>query len=276
MKTKIIYEVFGITLGTFISAVGINALIVPGQLLTSGVTGVAILLNHFVPVSLALIFILLNIPLLILSFFQIGLKFSVYTVYSAALLSVFLSVIHFHHFPTHSILLDSIFGGILSGGGCAIVLRLGGSQGGLDIVTRVVAKHRNVTVANLSLVLNAVIVLLSVFLFDIQIAMYTLISIFASSKAYAVLLNHIGRISVIIITEHGEKVAHAITANMIRGVTSWDATGTYTNHAKNVLLCVTTNVQLAPLKTIVLENDPQAFISVMPTQNIIGNFQQIW
>ncbi|QQE76959.1 YitT family protein [Alicyclobacillus sp. SO9] len=276
MTKTIIYEVIGIAFGTFITALGINALIVPGRLLTSGVTGVAILIQHFVPVSLAVMYLILNLPLLVLSAFQIGRKFTVYTVYSAILLFVFLTTIHVHHIPTHNILLDSVFGGVLSGGGCAIVLRLGGSQGGLDIVTRVIARHRNVTVANLNLIFNAVIIVLSVFLFNIQVAMYTLISIFASSKAYAVLLNHVGRVSVIIITEHGERVSRAITANMIRGVTSWNAVGTYSNHPKNVLLCVTTNVQLTQLRTIVLENDSKAFISVIATQNVIGHFKQIW
>lgn len=275
MKNRI-YELVGIAFGCFLTALGINALIVPGQLLTGGVTGVAILIHHFVPVPVSIMYLVLNIPLLIIGFFQIGRKFSLYTVYAAVLLTVFLALIRLHHFPTHDILLDSIFGGVLSGAGGGLALRLGGSQGGLDIVTRVIAKHKNVTVANLSLIFNAVIIVLSLFLFNIQIAMFTLISIYASSRTYSVLLNHIGRISVIIITEHGERVSRAITESMIRGVTSWEATGTYSNRAKNVLLCVTTNVQLTDLRTIVLKYDPQAFISVIQTQNVIGNFEQIW
>ncbi|KXG43130.1 YitT family protein [Tepidibacillus infernus] len=273
---KMIIEVAGVLMGTAILAFSINSLIVPSHLISGGVTGIAILLYHLFGWSVGIQNVVYNIPLLILGYKFLGKKFVGYTALSVASLAFFLRVIPVHYIWTDNILLSAIFGGIISGIGISIVLRLGGSTGGIDIVSRVVAKYFALNIGRITLVINSLIVLASGYFFDPQIAMYTLISIYATSRTYDVLLNHVGRITVMIVTSKGEQVAEAITKTMKRGVTFWNANGAYTHSDKQVLFCVIVNVQWSTLKKTILSEDEKAFISVIPTQKIVGNFNQVW
>ncbi len=120
------------------------------------------------------------------------------------------------------------------------------------------------------------IVIASGFLFGSEIALYTIISMFASMKTYDVVLAHVNRVTILIVTELGEEVNTAINEELHRGTTMWQATGGYTHHEKTVLLCVAVKGQVAQLKKIVKSVDTHAFVTVISTQNVIGRFKQIW
>lgn len=269
-------ELLAVTVGCAITAFATNEFIIPSHLLSGGLTGICIMIYHFTHWSVGTQYFIYNIPLLILGYFYIGRKFSVYTIYAVVMLSLFLNLIQIHHFFTKDLLLNAIFGGILASLGSAIVLRMGGSTGGLDIPSRIIAKYHNVTMGKFSLIVNGLIVITSAYLFEVQTAMYTLISIFTGSKTYETLLHHVDRISVVIVTTKGEQVANAITNSLHRGVTKWPASGAYTHENKEVLLCVIVNVQLGDLRHIVVEEDPCAFVTIIPTQSVIGQFASVW
>jgi uncharacterized membrane-anchored protein YitT (DUF2179 family) len=276
-KTPSIFlDILTIICGTAITAVAINMMTIPAGLLTGGLTGISQFLNHFTPINVGISYFVLNIPLMILGYKFLGKKFSIYTIIGIILLSTFLYIIPIQHLWTDNILLASIFGGILNGIGCGIVLRRGGSQGGLDILSRVIAKHMNISVGKTNLIVNVVIVIASAFIFDSEIALYTIISMFATMKAYEIILNHVNRVSVLIITEKGEEVSHGINVDLHRGTTMWNANGGYTHKDKTVLFCVIVEGQLAELKKIVKKIDSQSFVTVISTQNVIGRFNQIW
>lgn len=273
---KRLLEIFAIIVGSLITAFGINEFILPVHLMSGGLTGICIILYHFFGWKVGTQYFLFNIPLLILGYKYIGRKFSCYTLLAVISLSTFLNVIHIQKFFTSDTLLCAIFGGIVTSAGGAIVLRAGGSSGGLDIVARIVAKFKNVPIGKFSLVVNGLIVLASAYLYEVQTALYTLISIFTGSKTYETLLHHVDRITVMIITSKGDEVSQTITQAMGRGVTKWEASGAYTHSSKQVLLCVIVNVQLAELRQLVSSQDGEAFITVLPTQNVIGKFAQVW
>lgn len=275
-KIKYVYEILLVTLGCIINAIGIKALIEPAHLMSGGVTGISMIINHYVPLSLGLLYLILNIPLLILGYKHLGKKFILYTIYSVILISVCLAYIKINHEFTDNQLLAAIFGGIMSSCGGAIVLRVGGSTGGLDIVGRVIAKYRNITIGKLSMSLNLIIISVSAYLYDIETAMFTLIAMFVGMKTYNMILNHVDKITVLIITENGDEITKQIMEQMKRGVTTWNADGAYTHSSKNILLCSLVNVQLMDLKKIVTTIDEKAFIIVLPTINTVGNFHKIW
>ena len=218
----------------------------------------------------------LNIPLLILGYKHLGKKFSLYTIFSTTLVSAFLYCLPIKPIWTSNILLSALFGGILSSVGTGIVLRMGGSQGGLDILSRIVAKYRNISVGKFSLIINFVIIVVSGFIFNSEIALYTLISIFVSMKTYEAVLNHVDRLSVLIITEKGKEVCEVINDKLHRGSTVWNASGGYTHKEKTVLFCVLVKAEMNQLRSIVKSIDSESFISVIQTQNVIGKFHQIW
>jgi uncharacterized membrane-anchored protein YitT (DUF2179 family) len=213
---------------------------------------------------------------MILGYKYLGRKFSIYTILSIMLLSAFLYFIPVQHIWTDNTLLGAIFGGTLNGIGCGIVLRRGGSQGGLDILSRIIAKDSNVSVGKANLAVNLCIVISSGFIFNSEIALYTIISMYSTMKMYEVTLNNVNRVSVLIITSKGEEINQEINKSLHRGTTMWHANGGYTHADKTVLLCVTVKEELRRLKKIVKSQDSESFISVISTQTVIGRFHQIW
>lgn len=272
---KLVRELIIVTIGSLIIAIGVNDLMLPAHLMSGGLTGICILFYHFFRWPVGTQYLIFNIPLLVLAHRFIGTKFTVYSLVAVMLSSLLLMVIPIRQF-TSDPLLAGVFGGIVTGAGAGMVLRVGGSSGGIDIISRIVAKYRNVSIARFSLVVNGLIILATAFMFDFQTAMYTLISIYTAAKAYEILLTHVGRISVLVVTEKGPAVEEKIVSAMRRGVTSWDAHGAYTRGQKQVLMCVIVNVQFQEFRQIVLSVDPNAFLTVVPAQSVIGNFNQVW
>ncbi len=124
--------------------------------------------------------------------------------------------------------------------------------------------------------MNAVVVIVSAYMFSAQLALYTLISIFVGAKAYEFMLTHVNKLAVMIITDHGEVITEAVTQELPRGVTKWDAHGGYTGDQKTVVYCVIISAQMPDLQRLVKQIDKDAFITVSPTQNVIGQFLQVW
>lgn len=273
---SVLIDLIMILFGTFLSAFALNMLTIPAGLLSGGVSGFSQFLNHFIPINVGFYYFLLNVPLLILGYVHLGKKFSIYTILSTSLLSLFLLIIPVKPILTDNILLSAIFGGVINAVGCGIVLRRGGSEGGLDILSRVIAKYKNITVGKSNLIINACIVILSGFIFDSEIALYTIISFYSSMKTYNIILNHVDRMSLLIITDKGEDVSSAITKGLHRGTTMWHGNGGYTHKDKTVLYCVIMKGEIQQLKKIVKTIDPKSFVSVISTENVIGRFHQIW
>lgn len=275
-SASICLDLLIIIVGTALSAIALNMLTRTAGLLAGGLTGLSQFIHHFFAINVGVFYFILNIPLMILGYKYLGKKFSVYTILSITLLSTFLYFIPVQHLWTDNTLLAAIFGGTLNGIGCGIVLRRGGSQGGLDILSRIVAKHSNISVGKANLVVNLGIVIASGFIFNSEIALYTIISMFASMKMYEVILNNVNRVSVLIITNKGEEVNEELNKNLHRGTTMWHANGGYTHDDKTVLFCVTVKGELPRLKKIVKRADSHSFVSVISTQTVIGRFHQVW
>jgi len=276
-KSQPVYiELIVMAIGCFISAFGYNALVIPAHLLSGGLTGISQIIHHFVPVNVGIFYLILNIPLLFLGYKYLGKKFSLYTIYGTVLLSFFLYIIPIKHIWTDNTLLSAVFGGIITSFGTGIVLRMGGSQGGLDIISRIISKHKNISVGKANLLMNVVIIIISGFIFNSEIALYTIVFIFTSMRTSDVILSHVNRISVLIVTDKGNEVSQEINDLMHRGTTVWNANGGYTHKDKIVLFCVLVEGELTQLQTIVKAVDPSAFVSIISTQNVIGRFKHVW
>lgn len=278
MKTKqdTLLDLLFIILGTGISAFSLNMVIIPADILTSGVTGIAQIIHHFIPISVGLLFLILNIPLLYIGYRYLGKRFSIYTIISTVLLSIFLSIIPVNHIWTENILLSAIFGGVINSIGCGLVLRRGGSQGGMDVLSRVLAKYKNITIGKSNLIFNGCIIVISGFIFGSEIALYTIIYLFVSMRTYDMILNHVNRMTLIIVSEKGEDIGEAIMNGLKRGITFWNSNGGYTLQNKKVVLCVINKGELQQIRKIVRTTDPKAFVTILDTKNVIGRFHDIW
>lgn len=273
---QIMIELIAITIGAAMLAFGINDLVVPAHLLVGGLTGICVIFYHLFKWPVGTQFFIYNLPLLLVGFRFVGKKFLVYTIYAVIISSIFFDCVPIVPVWTHNVLLESIFGGAISGLGSAMMLRFGGSSGGLDIPARILAKKKNFPIERFFLLVNAVVVIVSAYMFSAQLALYTLISIFVGAKAYEFMLTHVNKLAVMIITDHGEVITEAVTQELPRGVTKWDAHGGYTGDQKTVVYCVIISAQMPDLQRLVKQIDKDAFITVSPTQNVIGQFLQVW
>jgi uncharacterized membrane-anchored protein YitT (DUF2179 family) len=275
-KYRIAYEIAGLTLGCFLFAFGTNQFLAPVELLAGGLGGVCVIFYHVFGWPMGIQYFLYNIPLLVLGYIHIGKKFILYTIFSVIISSFFFDWIPIHAIWTKDTLLCAIFGAIISGIGAALILRLGGSVGGIDILSRVVAKYYNISIGRVGLIFSASIVVISAFLFDFQSAMYTILSFFVGTQTYDTILNIAQRNTVMIITNYGDNVSAELNQKFHRGVTSWNAMGVYSHTDRTVLLCVIVNGEWAELLRVVKRIDPDAFVIALPTQKIFGNFQADW
>ncbi len=273
---RIAFEVLCIIFGSLLIGVGSNTLLLPAHLLSGGLMGICMIIYNTLGWSVGTQYFLYNIPLLVLAYIYLGKKFIIYTLLAVGFDSLFLHLIPIKMMWTHNIILASIFGGVVSFAGGAIMLRAGGSNGGLDVLGRVIAKYKNLSIARFGLIMNFIIISVSAVIFNVQSAMFTILSMYVGAKTYDTILTVAERSSVMIVTDKGNEVSGALNEAFNRGVTFWEGEGAYSHESKQVVFCVIVNIQWADLVDIVKGIDETAFISAIPAHKIVGNFKNVW
>lgn len=272
---RFLRDLFMITVGSFIIAFGVKEFIVPAHLITNGLAGICVIFYNLFGWKIGTQFLLYNIPLLILGYSFVGRRFTAYTVLAVVEQSVFMSMLTIPHDFINDPLLASVFGGIAVGFGSGLILRYDGAAGGFDIVSRLLASYRGIGFGTTNLVINGLLIVVSAFLFDIEAALYTLISIFVTSKTYDTVLHHMDKISLIIMTDHGERVESSLRKFVNIEAILFTAEPTQTRK-QQMVYSIIVNDQLHEMKQAVLEVDPEAVISIIPTRDVIGGQVLRW
>lgn len=258
-------------LGSLIVAFAFNFFLVPYGILSSGIGGIALLLGIVTPFDAGLYNMVLNLPLLVLGYFKLGKSITFNTLLCVAALSIFLAVLPVQP-ATDNIMLSTIFGGIIAGFGVGLILKYSATSGGLDIIAMIISRTSNVSVGFLLTVMNGVIVLISGFVFNWTIALYTLLSIYLTGKTIdTIYTNHI-KLTLQIVTSEGEAIREELLRSIYRGITITKGFGGYTNEPKDVLMMVVTRYETMQIKQIVRKHDPQAFINIFETVEVDGAF----
>ncbi|RLL42695.1 YitT family protein [Oceanobacillus piezotolerans] len=257
--------------GSLVVAFAFNCFLVPYGILSSGISGIAILLGIITPFDTGLMNFLLNLPLIILGFYKLGKEITINTIICVVSLSFFLYILPVATI-TDNILLSTIFGGVIGGLGIGLIMKFSGTSGGLDIIAIIVSRTSNMSVGLLLTGMNGVIVLISGFVFNWNIALYTLLSIYLTGKMIdSVHTNHI-KLTMQIITTEGEAIRNELLQSIYRGITITDGYGGYTNEPKQILMMVVTRYETLQVKEIVRSHDNKAFINVYKTVEVDGEF----
>lgn len=289
MKTKItkndLSKIAMIIVGSVVYTFGINIFIVPAGLYNGGFLGIAQILRTVAVDFLGLEFGFdisgiisfgLNIPLVFITYKTVGKQFIAKTMFCIAFQSVLLSVLPIPSEMLVDDLTSSIIGGLLCGFGVGLMLRNGGSSGGIDVLGMYYAQKSKFSVGRLSLLINIFVYGAAFFLMqDIPKIIYTLI--FAGINTIAVDRMHFQNISseVIIISKHNDaEIQNAIIHEMRRGVSYWDGYGAFTGESSRVLYTVVSKYELPKLKKVVARIDPKAFVSVKDGIAVSGNFEK--
>jgi uncharacterized membrane-anchored protein YitT (DUF2179 family) len=251
-----------------------RALIIPARLLSGGVVGTALLLNQLLALPIGLQTFVYNIPIFLLGWRFLGRRFIVMSMIGVISFSFLTDAVTLPPF-TNDLLLIAVFGGILTGIADGTIFRRGGSTGGLDIIGLIANRRFGVSVGQVFMVFNAVIIALSaVFNQKPDLAMYTLIMLFVSARVVDMVVSPRPRRVALIISAQHEAVARRILQDLQRGVTYLQGSGAYTSAEFHVMMCVITRFELVELRQIIQQIDPTAFTVILDASDVIGRFDR--
>ncbi|WP_070000768.1 YitT family protein [Cellulosilyticum sp. I15G10I2] len=268
-----IKRILSIIFGTLLISIAINGIFVPNKLLSGGVTGIAILFHFIFNFKVSLVVLILNIPLFIIGSFFLKKTYLSYSVFGMIMLSLWLELTSSLIIHTNNILSILVIGGFLYGAGIGIIFKSDGSTGGIDIIAKIVNKYFSINMATVTFFINNFIILLSIFLFGVDIAVTTISTMFIGSRITNFVvdgINHKRTLFIITDSEHYEAISNHIIQNVHRGVTVIPAIGAYTTRPKYILYTTVGLREVAKVKQLILKHDPNAFMTVSETAQVIG------
>ena len=262
-----------ITLGCLISTCSINLFLVPHQLLSGGISGIAIIFYYLVGLPIGVQILAMNLPLLYLAYKMFGKKYAIDILFGIVIFSLLVDITSFlNHFnAVDDVMLAAIYGGVFTGIGYGIVFRSNSSTGGMDIVAAIVKTKYGFSVGFINFAVNCGLMVVASLLFGLKLAMFTLISMFISSnltdKVVAGLNN---KKTVVIISGKTEEIAEEIIKEVGRGVTYLKGQGAFTLQDKDIIFVVVNLTQIAKIKLIVDGIDKYAFMIVQDANEVLG------
>lgn len=273
---KAVKEYVLITLGIFLVAIGIYYFLVPSDLAAGGVSGLAIVINKFFPaIPVGLLMLGMNIVLFIIAFIVIGSNFGAKTIYSSLGLSAMIWCLE-KIYPisqpiVDDLLLQLLFGILISGIGMGIVFNQNASTGGTDIIAKIINKFFHIDIGKSLLLSDFLITLAAGLTFGPKIGMYALLGVVINGLVIDNVIQGLNVCKqVTIISEKSEEIKKYIIEELGRGVTIYDGRGAYTGEKKEVLMTIISRKEFIRLREYIKELDKRAFISVSNVHEVLG------
>jgi uncharacterized membrane-anchored protein YitT (DUF2179 family) len=258
--------------GSLLVAVSLNILLIPHGLLSGGVAGLALAFLYLFKIPVYSSILLLNIPIFWWGAREINRQFLLYSLAGTLALTIFQATTYnlIEPLPV-DLFLASIFGGGLSGVGLGLVFRGHGSTGGTDIIAVILKKKKNMSIGEVGFYANLLVITISLAFFPLDIVLYTVISMFVAGKMIDVTITGFNlNKSVMIISNMSEEIGGRIINEMHRGVTYFSGWGAFTRENKTIINCVANRFELAKLKHIISEIDPDAFVYISDATEVLG------
>jgi uncharacterized membrane-anchored protein YitT (DUF2179 family) len=276
-------DYFAIAFASLIQAVSLRIFYVPANLASGGVSGISQLINHFTGWPIGLMILIGNVPLFALGWrFLGGRRFAMRTAFAIVAYSLFtdllLKIPAFTYYSNilvndlkGDIFLNSLYGAIISGIGYGLIYRARGTSGGSDILARILNYWRGVSMTQSYLIVDTAVILSAGFIFGWKQALYAMITLYVSGLVSETVLEGGETVrSAMIITAQPEQVSNRVLEELERGVTYLEGKGAYTGKSRPVLYCVVNRTEVAALKAIVHESDPEAFMVIGVAHEALG------
>ena len=269
---QILRNLFLIFLGSILVAVAINGILVPHRFVSGGFAGIALLFHYLFPsFPLALFYFLLNVPVFILGWKIVGRRFFFYSIVGMVIFTAAIAWVHVP-VPIHDKILSALLAGIITGIGAGIILRSSGSSGGSDILSVILVNRFSIRIGTTILAFNVIILTATSLLFSLDAALYTLIYIFVSSQVINIMLTGLSqRKSIFIISPKWQEISREILDKIGRGVTFIRGQGAYSGQDEQILYTIITLRELRRIKEIIRQVDPNAFVVVHNTLEVMGH-----
>lgn len=260
-------------LGCYIGAIGINLFILPVHLLSGGLSGLAIIFYYLAGWPIGIQLILMNLPLLYMAYRYVGKTYALDTIAGTFLFSFaidstsFLSQYHL----VQDTMLSAIFGGIVAGSGFGMIFRAGTNTGGMDVIGVVVKKYYSIDVGTVLFMLNMSVIVASAFLFDVDIALFTLVAVYASAELTNRFASGFNREkAILIISQHSDIIGETILSELNRGVTYFHGRSGFLKAGCDAVYVVVSLTQVSKVETLVHRIDQNAFLTVTNVSEVQG------
>lgn len=264
-----------LTISTLIMAVGIYFFKFTNNFTFGGITGIAVLVAKFLPISASDFSFVVNILLLIIGWIVLGKSFAEKTAYSTILLSVSLSLLEriypMSHPLTNEPLLELIFAILLPALGSAILFNIGASSGGTDVIAMILKNYTSVDIGKGLMISDLIFTLAGFLVFNVKTGLYSLFGLIMRSALIDNFIESFNRSKYFhVVTSNATCICDFIQNDLQRGATIVNATGAFTGDDKYIILTVLSPSQAVKLRNFIKEQDPKAFLLVSNTSEIIG------
>ena len=266
-----------ITLAAVLMAVNIKTFVKTGDLFPGGANGITLLITRsadvFFNVKLpyTLVNLILNFVPIYIGFKFIGKKFTLFSCWVIFFAGFMVDIIP-GYVVTEDILLISIFGGMINGTVISICLLMNGTTGGTDFISIFLSEKKGVDAFNIILAGNAVVILIAGFLFGWDRALYSIIFQYVSTTVIRILYRKYQQITLFIVTDHPNDVCDMISNISNHGATTWKAEGYYNHSDRTLVYSIVSSAEADKVVSAIKEIDKSAFINLIKTQQLLGNF----
>lgn len=260
-----------ISVGTALSSLAYVLFQVPHKISAGGITGVALIIDKYVPINLGLTFWLLSIPLLLLGFVFLGRwKFILKVGYGATLFAVLIDV-YLAVLPgligawplSNDLLLSTVYGGVLGGIGSGLVFRAGGTGPGTEILARIIQMRTGMPLSQVYMFFDGAVLAVSGLVFGWEVVLYGLMMLFLYGLASDYILEGASTTRTVnVITDQPEKVAGALRSELQRNSSFWEIRGGYTGAAHYMVISTIARPQVQAVRRVVARTDPKAFVTI--------------
>ena len=261
-----------VTIGSFIFSFTINAVVIPNQFGSGGVTGITLLLYYILGINPGTSNLVINIVLLLIGYQFLERRTMFYTIYAVILMSVFLDITRgMYQFIPHNSLLAAIGGGVVGGAALGLVMLGNGTTAGTDIIAMMLKKYLGWNVSVSLLLLDIFVVSPLSIISDLEKVVITLIYLFTASRMINLVLEGFNsKKSFMIISKKYEEIGSQIQEKIGRGTTILDGHGFYSREERKVLFVAVNRLQVMTLQRIIHDVDPKAFIIITEVTYVIG------
>ena len=272
-RKKAIINIIGTIVGAVIMAFGTSAFLLPNQLSSGGLSGIATITYYLLKIPMGAMIMALNIPLFILAGYKLGKEFFSKSLIGTVSLSVFIDIFDKYPAITNDRFLACIYGGALIGIGTAIILKVGASTGGTDLIATLIKGYNPyISMSRYLIIMDIVIISLNVLFFKhIEIGLYSAIAIYLYGQMIDIIFEGVYYTKLLfIISDKNEEISKAIGESIKRGVTGLYGKGMYKNEDKLVLICAASRNDTAKIKDVAKTIDEHCFIVIGNVREVLG------
>lgn len=262
-----------LTVAALIYAVAVSLFLDPNNIAPGGVTGIAILVSRFVPITTGTVNLLINVPIVLLGLWKFGWRFICSTMYALAMITVFINAFEVYGAVTEDLLIAAVIGGALIGSALALVFKASATTGGADIIVKVLrTKWKHIKTNTLFLVFDSIVIIASWIVFhDLTVAFYAGVAVVTTSAVMDRILygSDEARLTYII-SSNPEQMKQRILDELEITATIITARGAYSNAPRELLMIAVRKQMYPKLEEIVKDEDVSAFMIVSSANEIYG------